>query len=310
MTQRPQKSVSILRSLARGATVLLILCLFAIFILWRIDSPRVERFRMALSDIVMPNVERMSRPVTLAADLIRNYQSYANLIRQNDDLRRELQRMRAWREAAIQLEQQNAQLLELNQVRLNASLTYVTAQVIADSGSPFRQSVLINVGARDGILNGWATIDGIGLVGRIVGVGEKTSRVLLLTDTNSRMSVTIQPSGQKALLSGDNSSYPLLDFIEDPYSVRPGDRIVTSGDGKLFPPDFLVGQVVMDNKGRLRASLSADYRRLKFLRILRSNAPEKIENDRDIIGPIYQPDINSNTPPTSSTLASPSKKDG
>jgi rod shape-determining protein MreC len=59
--------------------------------------------------------------------------------------------------------------------------------------------VLINVGARDGILDGWATMDGLGVVGRVSGVGERTSRVLLLTDSNSRIPVTIQPSGQQAL---------------------------------------------------------------------------------------------------------------
>ena len=58
--------------------------------------------------------------------------------------------MQAWKEAALQLEQENARLLDLNNVRLDPRLTYVTGVVLADSGSPFRQSVLLNVGARDG----------------------------------------------------------------------------------------------------------------------------------------------------------------
>ena len=54
------------------------------------------------------------------------------------------------------------------------------------------QTVLLNVGRRDGIVDGWAAIDGIGLVGRIAGVGERTSRVILLTDTSSRIAVSIE----------------------------------------------------------------------------------------------------------------------
>ena len=127
----------------------------------------------------------------------------------------------------------NARLLDLNDVRLDPRLTHVTGVVLADSGSPFRQSVLLNVGARDGIRDGWATMDGIGLVGRISGVGQKTSRVILLTDSNSRVPVTVQPSGQKAILSGDNSPLPPLEFIEDTDEVRPGDRVVICGAGPV-----------------------------------------------------------------------------
>ena len=178
--------------------------------------------------------------------------------------------MKAWKEAALQLEQENAKLLDLNKVRLDPKLTHVTGVVLADSGSPFRQSVLINVGSRDGIRDGWATTDGLGVVGRVSGVGRSSSRVILLTDPGSRIPVTIQPSGQRALMSGDNSALPPLGFVEAPELVKPGDRVVSSGDGKVFPAGLLVGQVVMDSEGRLRVRLAADYRRLEFLRVLRS----------------------------------------
>ena len=131
--------------------------------------------------------------------------------------------------------------------------------MLADSGSPFRQSVLLNVGARDGIRDGWATMDGIGLVGRISGVGAKTSRVILLTDSNSRIPVVVQPSGQKAILSGDNGDLPPLDFLEDQTEVRPGDQVFSSGDGGVLPAGLPVGQVVMGTDGRLRVSLSAAH---------------------------------------------------
>jgi rod shape-determining protein MreC len=216
------------RPLRRLFVGFLVLLLLGLFLLWRIDSPRVERFRAALVDRVVPSFDWALLPITKAAAMIDEFQSYASLYEQNQELRRELQQMKAWREAALQLEQKNARLLDLNQVRLDPKLTHVTGVVLADSGSPFRQSVLLNVGARDGIRDGWATMDGIGLVGRISGVGERTSRVILLTDSNSRLPVTVQPSGQKALLSGDNSALPPLEFLENADLVRPGDRVVTS----------------------------------------------------------------------------------
>ena len=273
------------RPLRRVLVGLLVLVLLALFLLWRIDSPRVERFRTALVDQVVPSFSWAMAPITRIATVFDNFQSYARLYEQNQQLRDELQQMKAWKEAALQLEQKNARLLDLNQVRLDPMLTHVTGVVLADSGSPFRQSVLLNVGSRDGIRDGWATMDGIGLVGRISGVGERTSRVILLTDSNSRIPVVVQPSGQKAILSGDNSMLPPLDFVEHADQIRPGDRVVTSGDGEVFPAGLLVGSVVLDKDNRLRVTLKADYQRLEFLRVLRSHRVEAITDAGALLAP-------------------------
>lgn len=267
---------------------IVVLCL-AIFLFWRIDSPRAERFRAQIIDRVIPSFDWALVPVTQVAGMIENFQSYSRIYAQNQELRRELQQMKAWKEAALQLEQQNAKLLDLNKVRLDPALTYVTGVVLADSGSPFRQSVLLNVGARDGIQNGWATTDGLGLVGRVSGVGHTSARVILLNDTASRIPVTIQPSGQRSLLAGDNSPLPLLDFLETPEAVRPGDRVISSGDGGMFPAGLLVGQVVLGADQLLRVRLAADYERLEFLRVLRSHAGEAITDPGSLVTPYRTP---------------------
>ncbi len=274
-----------MRPIRRILIGLLVLLLFATFLLWRIDSPRVERFRAQLVDRIVPSFDWALVPITRVAGMIEDFQSYTRIYEQNQELRRELQQMKAWKEAALQLEQQNAKLLDLNNVRLDPSLTFVTGVVLADSGSPFRQSVLLNIGQRDGIMDGWAATDGLGLVGRISGVGRNTARVILLNDSNSRIPVTIQPSGQDAILTGDNSALPLVEFIEAPEQVRPGDRVVTSGDGGVFPADILVGQVAQGTDQRLRVRLSADYERLEFLRVLRSRAARPLEDPGGLIVP-------------------------
>ena len=264
---------------------LLILVLFAVFLAWRIDSPRMERFRAMAVDKVVPSFDWAMAPITGAANLIADFQSYQQLAEQNQNLRRELRQMTAWKEAALQLEQENAKLLGLNNVKLDPQLTYITGEVITDSGSPFRQSVLVNVGMRDGIIDGWPTMDGIGLVGRIAGVGQETSRVMLLTDTSSRIPVTIQPSGQKVILAGDNTLNPPLEFLEDTALIRPGDRVVSAGDGGVFPADLLVGQVALGTDRRMRVRLAADYQRLEFLRVLRAQPHEVIDDPGGLLTP-------------------------
>jgi rod shape-determining protein MreC len=271
--------------LKRLLTGVLVLALIALFIVWRIDSPRVERFRAQVIDTVVPTFDWAMAPVTGAINLVRDFQSYRKIVEQNQELRRELQRMKAWKEAAQQLRDENARLLDLNNVRLDPRLTYVTGVVLADSGSPFRQSVLLIVGTRDGILDGWATMDGIGLVGRISGVGQNTARVILLTDTSSQIPITIQPAGQQAILSGDNTVAPLVSFLENADLVRAGDRVITSGDGGVFPAGLLVGHLAEDPSGRLRVRLSADYERLEFLRVLRNQGTTIIKDPGALIAP-------------------------
>jgi rod shape-determining protein MreC len=277
----PDRYSTALGRLMLGA---LIVMLLGLFLLWRIDNPRIERLRMEITDRVIPNFSAVTAPVTSAVNILRSARSYTRIYQQNQELRRELQQMKAWKEAALQREQENARLLDLNNVRLDPKFTKITGVVLADSGSPFRQTVLLNVGRRDGIVDGWAAIDGIGLVGRIAGVGERTSRVILLTDTSSRIAVSIESNGQRAMIVGDNTSRPPLEFLEAPETVRPGDRIVTSGDGGVFPSGLFVGQVTQTQSGRLRVRLAADIQRLEFLRVLRHQPREIISNAGDLVG--------------------------
>ncbi|MCA0920081.1 rod shape-determining protein MreC [Pseudooceanicola nanhaiensis] len=287
--------------LRRLLASVVVLCLIAVFLVWRIDSPRVERFRAQVVDTVVPSFDWAMAPVTASVNILRDFQSYRRIHEQNQELRRELQQMKAWKEAALQLEQENARLLDLNNVRLDPRLTYITGVVMADSGSPFRQSVLLNVGARDGIVDGWAAMDGIGLVGRISGVGSATSRVVLLTDTSSRVPVTVQPSGQHAMLMGDNTIAPHIDFLEDKDLVRPGDRVISSGDGGVFPAGLLVGQVAEDPGGRLRVRLAADYERLEFLRVLRHLGSDPLRDPGGIVGPLLPGDMAEEAATTAET---------
>jgi rod shape-determining protein MreC len=278
-----------LRGLRRVLVGLLAALLIALFLLWRIDNPRVEQFRASLVDTFVPSFDWTLRPVAAAGRLLSDLRSYARVHEQNEDLRRELQKMQGWREVALQLEQKNARLLALNHVRLNPRTSFVTAEVMADSGSPFQRSVMVNVGRADGVVDGAAAVDGLGLVGRVAGLGERSARLLLLSDASSRVPVTILPSGQRAILTGDNTLAPALDFLDQPDEIRPGDRVVTSGDGGLFPADLLVGRVAATAEGRRRARLAADYHGLAFVRLLREVPAPLVTDPGGLIGPILPP---------------------
>ena len=114
-------------------------------------------------------------------------------------------------------------------------------------------------------------------------MARNTARVILVTDASSRVPATVQPSGQRVIIAGDNSSAPPIDFLENPDLVRPGDRVITSGDGGVFPAGLLIGSVAADPGGRLRVRLSADYERLEFLRVLRHHGTEDVSDTSAVV---------------------------
>ena len=249
-------------------TTLIFVCLTLIIILWRVDNTRTELIRTKIIDFVSPLTIPLNYPIKVVGDLVRYFEIYSSLLEENKELKRDLQNMTGWKEKALQLEQKNAQLRALNNVKLSEDLIWVTGEMMADSGSPFYQSGVINIGSKDGIKNGSAAVDGLGLVGRISGVGQKVARVLFLTDISSAIPIKIKRSNQKGLMIGDNSPWPLLEFVEEKGLINIGDRVFTSGDGNVFPSDILIGTIWIDNKKKLRVKPVANFESLEFLRIL------------------------------------------
>ena len=256
-----------------------------LLVLWRTDNPRLDRVRMSVVDTVAPSMEWVNGPVDFAWNIGRDYKSFMNLQQQNRRLRREIQALRAWRDESRRLEEENAQLRALNNVRLAARTTFVTGDIFADSGGPFLQSALVNVGRDDGVEDGAAALDGSGLVGRVVGVGQRASRLMLLTDFSSRVPVIIQPGARRAVLAGDGTPAPKLEFIDGTDRVQPGDLIETSGDGGIYPPDLPIGRIVATPGGTWRAALLADYARLEFVRLLRYSPDTVIDTPGDLVRP-------------------------
>lgn len=283
--RRDDASAEMARTLRRIGLGGLALACLGLFFLWRGDNPRLEALRMALADRVSPALAAVARPVSGLAAMVEDWERFSDVHGQNRELRREIQRLRGWRDAAQELERENAQLRALNNVRLSPRIGFATGEVFADAGGPFARSVLVNIGAEDGVRDGAAAVDGAGLAGRVVGVGERVSRLLLLTDFDSRVPVKVLPSGQRGILSGDATEAPRLRFLADDSAVSVGDRVLTSGDDGVFPPDLPVGVVAAVGDRLARVRLAADYQRLEFVRVLRWEREQPMDAPGELILP-------------------------
>ena len=265
-------------------TVLIFMGLIFVFVLWRVDNTRTELVRTKIIDFISPLIIPLNYPIKVVGDFVKYFEIYSSLLEENKELKRNLQNMTAWKEKALQLEQKNAQLRALNNVKLSKDLVWVTGEIMADSGSPFYQSGVINIGIKDGIKNGSAAVDGLGLVGRISGIGQNVARVLFLTDISSAIPIKIKRNNQKGLLIGDNSPWPLLEFVEEKALINIGDRVFTSGDGNVFPSGILIGNIFIDSRKKLRVKPIANFESLEFLRILNARKIVADWTESDLVG--------------------------
>ncbi len=173
-----------------------------------------------------------------------------------------------WQNAVANLQTENRELRGLLHFKTEPSLAYISARVIADTGGPFVRGLIITAGKLDGVREGMAAMTGDGLIGRVIEVGDWSSRVLLITDLNSRIPVTIAGSGDRAILAGDNSNQPKLLYLPQDAVLSAGARVVTSGHGGVFPPGLPVGVVTEAGRGVYNVVPAADLGRVNDVRLV------------------------------------------
>lgn len=239
-----------------------------LMILGKAEAPFIERARVTVADALVPVLDGIARPVQTAAGVADNVRALLDVHAENARLRDQNAQLLHWQQVARNLEAENRSLRETTNTTTEASFTYVTARVVADAGGAFVRSVLIAAGARDGIAKGHTAMSPAGLAGRVGEVGERSARVLLVTDLNSHVPVMIEGTRDRAILDGDNTDLPRLVFLSSGARPQLGDRIVTSGHGGVFPPGLPVGVVVQNGEQGVRVKPFVDFHRIDYMRVV------------------------------------------
>jgi rod shape-determining protein MreC len=252
----------------RSTLPALIVLSAAMLIAGKADQTMFETLRTGLSDVAAPALDVASRPLGAAEAAMNRVRGFFGVYQENRRLEEENQRLLQWQQVALKLTTENRQLQGLLKVVPDRSVSYVTARVIANSGGAYVRTVMINAGNQAGLARGQAVITGDGLVGRLTEVGGRAARVLLITDLNSRIPVKIEGSNTGAVLAGDNSERPRLLYVGAPEALKIGDRVVTSGEGGVFPPDLPVGMVSAVGPGGPRVEPYVELSQLGYVLVV------------------------------------------
>lgn len=239
-------------------------------------SDRRETFRSEAYGVTRQVGDAVAAPVTgflvtpgrWIGDGVNSVRGYFFAVSENRRLKAELAEAAEWKNAALALRDTNTRYKALLGLKTDPPIPMVAARTVSEARGPFSNTRLANAGREKGIITGNPVMSENGLIGRVIGVTDGASRILLLTDIASRTPVMIERTNARAILTGDGGPNPRLEYLRGQEPVKPGDRLVTSGDGGVLPRGLPVGLAVKGLDGRWRAVLASDAAPVDFVRIL------------------------------------------
>jgi len=145
----------------------------------------------------------------------------------------------------------------------------IIAKVLLDKESPFLNSIIINKGSKDNIELGMAVVKGEYLIGKVVEVNFLTSRVILITDINSKIASIIEPIGIHVIVSGNGKTQGVIEYLKDENYPKLNDElnIYTSGVAGVFKAGIPIGKLKLNDKEML-VEFFSDLSQLEFVKIL------------------------------------------
>lgn len=281
----------------------------AVVLIGKAQSSLFDRARTHVTDWLEPGLQVAHRPFDWVSGWWASVDEAYGIYKENVRLKDENARLRQWQTAAVMLDARVKRYQLLLHAVPDPALSSVLAHVIGRAKRPFLETMILDAGKANGVKPGQAAIDTRGMIGRIFLAGEHTAWVILLSDLNSRVPVTIEPSHARAILAGDNAKAPGLDTLAQGAIVKEGDQVVSSGDGGILPPGLAIGTVIADG-AHLRVALLADPALSQDVEIVDfKNPPEQppppTPNDLPIAAAGLPPAAAPSLPPTNIAKPTP-----
>ena len=267
----------------------LVFAAFGLMLLGKFETVSIDKMRLEITEAIAPILEAFSQPAATVSTYIQNIQDLSNIRSENERLKQDNIGLLQWQTVARKLQADNTALRQLLSVVKDNDKKYITARVIAGSGGVLSNMLIVNAGKNDGVYKGQIVIDARGVIGRVSHVSNRSSRVQLLTDINSRVPVLIENNRTRAILTGKNTNLANLIHLPQGAKIWPGDRIITSGHGGAFPSGLPIGVVASLRDDGIDVKFFTDFSTLEYVRIVDFglNNLMKIGEDKNIINQVF-----------------------
>ena len=261
--------LSNIRLLAKKfALVLLFLSAFVLMLVNKTDTAIIEKTSSLATDVVSPVIDILVIPARAVADVYDYLKELKQIHQENQELRRENRKLLQAKDRAQALEIENRILARLLNYVTPPEAKFITARVIAEEGDAFSHSLIAYTGDAKGVRKGQVVLSNRGVVGRIEQVGKLYSKIILITDINSKIPVMVERTRVRGILTGDNTPTPKMVFIPLEAELTVGDRIVTSGVAGVFPAGPTIGKSSPIEKNNVTIKTFTNLERLEYVKIV------------------------------------------
>ena len=251
---------------------LIALILFSIFIivLGKYNFKGINFLKLSIKEVVYRTTFIVSVPENFVISSYQTIHDHFSLYSNYENLKKDYESLKATKLNTDFLKSENEALKsKINDVSTQSS--ELLAKVIIDKKSPFLRSVIVNRGSKDNVILGMAVLDEKFLVGKVVEVNYSTSRVLLLSDLNSKIPVSIEPNGVQSILSGSGSNFGEIQYIKEDYQLDSDFEIFTSGSGGIFRSGIPIGKTILNAGSGLdtiKVKFHSDFSQLRLVKIV------------------------------------------
>ncbi len=270
----PGQKKSLSRSLFSGhmvsrrkkITILFIVASLSCLVLNQRDASFMSLYREIIVDYFTPVLETLNKPKKWISALSNDYKKLLKAYEILEDLEEENEHLRYKAQELALLKAENKELHKILNTHHMEKTPLITARIVAKFSDAFTQNFLINLGTKDKIRTNQPVINQDGLLGRTISTSEDFSRVLPLTNPQSRIPSQIENADVDTLLVGDGNQYPYLKFI-DKSRVNVGDIVHTSGKGGIYPAHIPIGKITSLTPD-IRVAPFVDFNDLYYVRLI------------------------------------------
>ena len=249
---------------------LLSLIFFSIIflILGSLNFKVINYVKIGINEIVYRSSLVVSAPENFIKDKYLLVQNHLNLYKENENNKSQLEILRSkdlLNEFIVLENKRLKSIFDDYQVESES----IFAKVLSDKGSPFLKSIIINKGTKHNINLGMIAMDGVYLVGKVVEVNYFSSRVLLLSDLNSKIPVIVEPNEVFSILSGTGENHGVIQYSKKYKDIKSESIIYTSGAGSLFKAGIPIGKLTTEPlSNQKKVEFFSDFSQLKFVEVL------------------------------------------
>ena len=247
----------------------LIIASLVLLSLESINSKSLNFVRSAIKDVIYRTSFIVSIPGNAISPMFTTIQSHFKVYEQYELMKLELQQLKNQQNQIAYLKTENDKLKKVIEDADIYNYETVISKVLVDKESPFLKSVILNKGFNSGLKKGMPVLKGPYFVGRITEVNYLSSRVLLISDLNSKIPVLIEPMGYQAIMSGTGDDFALLDFLPKNHQLEVGNLVYTSGTDGIFFPGIPIGRVELIEK-KFHIKIFSDLSQLYLVNVITS----------------------------------------